>query len=497
MTLTIRPQWHDPGTDLRKTWRGQVSIDSARWLLRKDVLDALALARRELGAEEVRTVGMLDDDMRVYGRDPTAFGTAEAKRKRPNFQLLDTCFDQLLEIGIRPVVGTNFMPTALARQPAPEFHPGWYCQPPADLRAWASFIGALAGHLVDRYGREEVARWTFEVWNEPNLSFWRGTTDEWYELWAATWTAIKRVEPRCAVAGPSTARGEWLTAFVERTRRGGCPADVITTHVYNDDSQFAALQPFEGRHEGQTNSDVDFAIRVIRGAHAELRQAGFAGAIHWNEYGRSWIGCDHPRESAQEAAWIAMTMAQASQYGDRFAYWCLSDVFDQVGYGAEAFHGGFGLLSLQGLRKPAYQAFRLLDRLGERSLPAAVEGGDTATGAWVTRGRGCVQALIHAVAPAAGQPPAELAVALALPPGARCEQARLWRIGGHENDIVAAWRDLGAPAYLSRAQTLQLRAVNELTAAPAGALACGAGWARFALAVPGLALLEIPLEGTP
>lgn len=493
MTLTVTPRWDDPGSPLRKTWRGQVSIDSARWLVRKDVLDALAQAHRELGAEEVRTVGMFDDDMRIFGRDPTAFGRSDSQRKRPNFQLIDTCFDQLLEIGIRPVVGTNFMPTALAGKDAPGFHPGWYTQPPADLGEWAAFVGTFARHLVERYGREEVVRWTFEVWNEPNLTgFWKSDRDSWYALWSATWHALKRVDERIQVAGPSTARGMWLGEFVERTSSAGCPADIIITHIYNNDNEFAALSPFEGAQEGKTNQAPDFAKRVICGAASELSAAGWTGPVHWNEWGRSWYGCDRPRETAQEAAWIALTMAGASQQADRFTYWCLSDVFDQAGYGAEAFHGNFGLLSLQRLRKPAYHAFQLLDRLGAHAVPVDCTGGDAALGAWCTRSDRAFQALVYAVAPKEPWTRTSVAVEVALPPGADPARACLWRIGEGENDILSAWHALGSPAYLSPAELHRLRAGNELTPAPAGALAFADGRARFIIDRPGLALLEMP-----
>jgi hypothetical protein len=45
--------------------------------------------------------------------------------------------------------------------------------------------GALADHLVQRYGAKEVAgHWAFEVWNEPNLDvFWSGTQAEYFRLY--------------------------------------------------------------------------------------------------------------------------------------------------------------------------------------------------------------------------------------------------------------------------------------------------------------------------
>ena len=77
--------------------------------------------------------------------------------------------------------------------------------PPRDWDRWGGLVQRLAGHLVERYGRDEVATWGFEIWNEPNLEvFWAGAS-EYFRLYEVSARAIKSVDARLRVGGPATA----------------------------------------------------------------------------------------------------------------------------------------------------------------------------------------------------------------------------------------------------------------------------------------------------
>ena len=102
-----------------------------------------------------------------------------------DFAVVDSLYDQLLEIGVRPVVELSFMPAAIARDPdATVFGYRGIISPPTDWDEWRQVVQALAAHLVDRYGIDEVADWAFEVWNEPNLEvFWTGSKADYLRLY--------------------------------------------------------------------------------------------------------------------------------------------------------------------------------------------------------------------------------------------------------------------------------------------------------------------------
>jgi xylan 1,4-beta-xylosidase len=498
--LHLRPDWNGPRTSFRHTWEGVANIDQFRWMVRRDMQEQLELARTELGAKHVRAVGMFDDELRVFRPSPASFMGYDSKDPRTNWQTVDYIIDSLLDRGLKPMFTTSFIPSAMASGPVTVFTTQAHTSPPRDWQQWNRFVRESVEHAIDRYSPEVVRQWYFEVWNEPNLQgwFWGGSKDDFFRLWQTTFTAIKSVDAKLRVGGPSTARAEWLEDLIAFGAKHDCPPDYLITHIYNNDSAaHDPLAPFAGAQSDKNSTSPNFAAGCIRGVRELVTRAGFKGELHWNEWGRSFHGVDPRREHPSEAAFIARFLAAVSQEADVFAYWCLSDIYDQVGYGREAFFGGYGLLSLQGLRKPAYHAFQLLAMLGhERVNVATSEGVDSFLNTIVTSSAEArrAQVLVYAYDHANDPVRSSVEVAVELPPNAR--PAALHRIDSIENNVLTRWREMGAPAYLSRAQTRELAADNSLQRSSQTIRITAndnRATAHFTMESPGVALLEVEL----
>lgn len=464
------------------------NVDQFVWLTRADMLEQLEMARAELGFEHVRACGMFDDKMKAWGPDPRDFRLPPKERPRYlNFQVIDMVIDRLLGMGARPLYTTAFTPSAMASGKL-EIWQHTNTTPPSDLALWSRFVREGIEHEMRLRGEEEVASWYFECWNEPNLKgcFFSGTQEEWFRLWAATWEGVKAACPRLRLGGPSTARGEWIEEFLEWTRRNGCEPDYVISHFYNNDSEAEPLSPFDGPASHRVKDSPHFGSGVARGARKLLDRLGFRGELHWNEWGRSWFPHDPLKETAHEAAYIVKTMAEVSQEADVFAFWCLSDIYDQLGYGREEFQGNYGMLSLHGLRKPAYFAHLLLNRAAGDRVPVPGQGADALEGAVAVRtgGGGCA-VLVYRYPEAPVESPDRRRVRAGLPAG--CGRARLYRIDSRNHNIVSVWREMGAPGVLRREQLRELREANGLTAEP---LRVEDGFAEFELERPGVALVE-------
>jgi xylan 1,4-beta-xylosidase len=496
--LILRPDWRGPTTRFKHTWEGIVNIDQFRWLVRRDVQEHLELAHRELGARHVRAVGMYDDEMRVLRPSPASFMGYDAKDPRTNWQMVDYVIDSLLDRGLQPMFTTSFIPSVMAGGDVTVFSTKAHTSPPKDWQQWELFVRESVAHAVDRYSLETVRQWYFEVWNEPNLRgwFWGGNQADFFRLWETTYKAIKSVDASLRVGGPSTARADWIEDALTFGAKHDCVPDYLITHIYNNDSASDnPLAPFAGAQADKNSKSPNSAAGFIRGVRELTTRLGFKGEVHWNEWGRSFHGVDHRREQPSEAAFIARFLADVSQEADAFSYWCLSDVYDQVGYGREAFFGGYGLLSLQGLRKPAYHAFELLVRLGEQRVKVAGDGLDSFCNAIVTSAKpdGRAHVLVYAYDHADTPEIQSLNVAINLPSGAT--PRALYRIDSIENNVITRWRNLGSPPYLSREQTRDLASDNVLQAAPSQSVQTeheeGTTWAHFTMERPGVALLEI------
>lgn len=468
-TLRIIPDFNQAASLLRHSWAGIVNIDQYKWLGREDVHDALTMAHNEIGARHVRAAGMFGFDSRVFDLDPGSFLTPESRIPRFNFQIINYYFDSCVDRGVRPMITTCFTPERMATGPQLTFDDSCNITPPKDLGEWRNLIQEMLSQMIARYGREFMRECYFEVWNEPNLenTFWVGGRDRWFELWKTTYCAIKDIDAHLRIGGPSSARGEWIHELIEYGRKNSCIPDYLISHCYNNDSADAPLSPFAGPARDKINKSPGFLSGVVRGVRQMAEEAGFNGEIHWNEWGSSWYPCDFERESENEAAFIVKTMAEVSQEADYFAYWNLSDIYNQVGYGRDTFHGNYGMLNLQNIRKPSYHAHQLLCRLGTKRRRLKVEGGSDCLNAMFTHGDYTSQLLVYNYQAPEQPSPKPVDIEIILPDGFPVENAHLYHVNKHSNNAIHDWNQLGSKRYLSPPEAKQRRKDSELRGSPA------------------------------
>lgn len=453
--------WGGPATPFRNTWSTIANVDQFRWLSRADMLEQLAMAKKELGIRFVRACAMYSPEMAIRGPCLPDWNKPREDRCIPNnWQFVDLNLEHLLALGLKPVYTTCFTPEDFTSDPTTCWPDRNRTGMPDDLARWSDFVSEGIAHHVARYGADEVRSWLFECWNEPNLHgcFFGGSMDDFFRLWEATWNAVKRVDGRLLFGGPSTARGEWIREFIQFTRESGTEPDYLVSHVYNNDSGSAPLSPFDGPASHKVEGSAHFASGVIRGVRQTLQQMDFDKPVHWNEWGRSWFLHDPLKESPLEAAFICKTMAEVSQEADEFAFWCLSDIYDQSGRQSAEFQGNYGMLSLHGLRKPAWFAHCLLNRLGSQRLE--VSGGSDLVNAVATRSENGFDLLIYAYPAKEGSDIEEQNLELKLPESAR--RIEIATIDATRSNVIRTWNDMGSPEYPSPEALKTLRAANHI-----------------------------------
>lgn len=161
-----------------------------------------------------------------------------------DWTIVDRIFDTYLARGVRPYVEIGFMPEALSSRPQPYQHDwrpgsgdlrtGW-AFPPKDYAKWEELVYQWVRHCVERYGREEVARWYFQTWNEANLPqyYWGGTREEFFRLHDAAIRAVRRALPEARVGGPDNAGAgdDFLSAFIAHVASSRTPTDFLAFHA--------------------------------------------------------------------------------------------------------------------------------------------------------------------------------------------------------------------------------------------------------------------------
>jgi xylan 1,4-beta-xylosidase len=290
-----------------------------------------------------------------------------------NFQNVDKIYDFFLSVGLRPYVELSFMPQALASDlEKTVFRYEANISPPAEMARWNDLIRAFVTHLIERYGVDEVRHWYFEVWNEPDLKdlFWSGDQADYFELYRNTVTTIKAIDERLLVGGPSTSKNQWLEETLEFCHSNHLPLDFISTHHYCADAALEiGADVFELAYRGQQAMVDD-----VRRTAEIVRASAFAEAeIHYSEWNVSPCHEDRfGKDSEFNAAFVLQTLSDLDGLVDVYSYWCLSDIFEETGPGLYPFSGKYGLLNINGIKKPVFHSYHFLSQLYDEELPSGV-----------------------------------------------------------------------------------------------------------------------------
>lgn len=486
---------------LRHVWNACVGAGRANEALRADWQAQFREAVRVLGVRYVRFHGLFHDDMFVYR---ASYGGGFAPPKplpEPlfTFSYVDKVFDAILDAGARPFVQLGFMPGELATQKETLFWWKAHCSPPRDMRRWVELVTATVEHWIERYGIEEVRRWPFEIWNEPNLvpHFWTGTRTQYFELYEASVSAIKSIDEQLKVGGPSTSvfvpdaryAGEyhdpslevataeaddpdsldwqpvWIHEFLAWCAARQLPVDFVSTHLYPTD--YAADSAGNGnaisRHVDATQHDLAQMRRIItEGPYPDAE-------LHITEWSTSPSSRDAIHDSLFAAAYIVRAYLKGAPLADSISYWTFTDVFEEGGAGIGPFHGGFGLVNEQGLHKPTFHAVAMLARLGDRLLAALPHGAITrssTTGAVSAifynypddmGAAGLAQQHTYADTRALARVGPERHIHHTLEGLAPGTQYMVETLDWNHGNVAEAWHQMGSPLNLTPRQTADLR----------------------------------------
>ena len=313
--------------------------------------------QRDFPFRYIRFHGIFHEEMDVVRRE-------EKGNLTFSFLYTDMLFDMLLDIGLKPIVELGLMPCVLAKEEAYVFWWKMNKSMPKDISEWEILIEAFVSHLTRRYGEDEVKTWYFEVWNEPNHpGFFTEyqNIEAYFALYDSAAKTIKRVCCDYRVGGPATAGMEWLSEMVAHCREKEIPLDFLTSHSYGVKGDFDPTGTAV-----TVLKKVDKISDEIRHHGAKCKEWGLPLLI--TEWSSSYSSRDAIHDSYYSAPYILRTLKHCEGFADMMSYWVYTDIFEENAPPTKAFHGGFGLLNVQSIPKPAYHAYAFLSRLGDTEL---------------------------------------------------------------------------------------------------------------------------------
>jgi xylan 1,4-beta-xylosidase len=440
-------------------WQDCVGADHGGLLLRPANAQQLRLVHGETGFKYIRFHGIFADDTDVYHE-------VDGKPVY-DFTKTDAVYDVILKSGMRPLVEVGFMPSLLASDSKTIFYWKGNGNPPKDWDKWSDLITAFVTHLEGRFGAAEVRKWRFEIWNEPNLDgFWKdGNQATYFKLYDVTVKAIKGVDTALHVGGPSTAGAAWVPEFLAHAKSVGVPVDFITTHTYGVAGGFLDEK---GEGDNKLVADPGSISNDIWNVRKQI-QADWPGLpLYITEWSTSYNPRDPIHDDYLSAAFILDKLKKTEGGAQSMSYWTYTDLFEEAGPPPSSFHGGFGLVNREGIRKAAFFAYKYLNELGPQELTGSGahsilsrKGGDFAGLFWDYTTPDQPESnrpFFRKLRPAADAAPIELKVTH-LKPGSY--RLTVHRTGFKANDAYSQYIEWGMPKDLSDAQIAQLQRLSD------------------------------------
>jgi xylan 1,4-beta-xylosidase len=436
-----------------------VGSDYSGTMSRNDAQAQLRTAVDELGFRYIRFHAIFHDALGTVKQGPDG-------KISYDWTGIDKLYDKFLARRIKPFVELGFTPQALKASENKIFWWNGNTSHPKP-EAWRDLVAAFVRHLEQRYGKAEVRSWYFEVWNEPNLDgFWeKADKQAYFDLYENTARTIKAIDPALRMGGPSTAGAAWVPEFLSFTAARKIPIDFVTTHTYGVEGGFLDEQ---GKDDNKLSMKADSIVGDVRKVRAQIQASEYPSLpLYFTEWSTSYNPRDPVHDSYISAAYILEKLKGSRSLLQGMSYWTYTDIFYEPGPPNGPFHGGFGLMTVDGIRKPAWFAYKYLHALHGRQVPtadaqswASTDGRRAAAIVWDWRlpdQKTSNRPYYTKLHPAAAAAPVTVRFSHLLPGAYRL---KVRRTGFHRNDPQSAWIEMGKPETISQAQLSKLQSLT-------------------------------------
>tara|TARA_R110002096_G_scaffold364633_2_gene557728 strand:- start:790 stop:2502 length:1713 start_codon:yes stop_codon:yes gene_type:complete len=309
-----------------------------------------------------------------------------------DWTIVDRIFDTYIERGMKPFAQIGFMPEALSAKPEPyrhywkpgakyeDIYTGW-AYPPKDYEKWAELVYQWVTHCVERYGKEEVESWYWELWNEPNIGYWQGTTEEYIKLYDYSADAVKRALPTAKMGGPETTGPRWdvaeefLRNFLDHIKSGknyvtgeiGSPLDFITFHAKGSPK---VVDDMVQMNMGAQLSDISKGFEIVA-SYPEFKDLPIIIGESDPEGCAACSEADYPhnayRNGTMYASYTVASFARKYELADHYGVNLLGAVTWGFEFENQPWYAGFRDMATNGVDKPVLNVFRMFGMMeGQR-----------------------------------------------------------------------------------------------------------------------------------
>ncbi len=353
----------------------------ASYALRHDFYTQLKTIQNEIGFKYVRFHGIFCDELLVCNKDING-------NLFFNFNHIDSVLNVFKKTNIKPFIEIGFMPKLLASANKQIFQYSSYVSKPTNINDWLLLLKSFFTHIINKYGEQEILSWKFEFWNEPEYkAFWDNSKEEFFSFFLASYKCIKSINENIQIGGFGNVINDnkWLIDFIEFCKKENIQLDFGTFHIYPVKTSFDKItkekkldvkkQAIGSNSNIKSYYDKEMIIGEKEHFNCLLEEwkkvftnKAFGNKLYITEFNSTPLEYDLTHDTCFMAAFLVKTILNSYNKLDGIGYWTFTDLMNEFVDPQPIFHGGFGLITYNGLKKAGYYAYYFLNKLKENII---------------------------------------------------------------------------------------------------------------------------------
>lgn len=357
-----------PGTNM-------VGIGNAKILLYSNIQKIIINMQREVHFKYANMRGIISDDLSFCTR-------ISSGKIIYRFNLIDEIFDFLLSVELRPCLSFTYMPICLAKDKTKTiFSDGFNTSIPQYKNEWINLVESFLEHITQRYGVDEISKWMFTPWTQPDTSYKQfgfSSDQEFYDFYKLTYDTIKKFNPSYIVYSPEMFPIDdygldFLDRFLNWTKENDCFPDRLGLQYFaNSNWRNLTVQSINTKtlvkfEKMKMSSDPDDMNSYILRIRNYLKAKNYDLPIFITQFNYTITHKVPLMDTLFMCDYIIRNYINNMEYINSYSYWNLSD-FDDNTLNSSIFYGGAGLFLKNGIEKAQYKAYCFINRIKQNIL---------------------------------------------------------------------------------------------------------------------------------
>ena len=336
--------------ELQNCWEDTINIGTASDLLKSDVREHVLDLKELLNIRYVRFWNIFSKGMLI---------APKANEENYNFAKLDAIIDFLVDNGLYPHIELGMKPRRLMRT-VQEAIVAEEIDNSELKQKMDQFVRVLMRHLYKRYRRRQLDHWRLELWFDEADRGVPGADEQYFDQFAKIYRTVRKYSDEMMVGGCGF-RGRYenpanTEEILKKWMQQEVHPDFISAGSFGYERGNVNLD-----HYSKRSADNEFFLHEVNYYREIMKKIGVENIpLYMTEWNLTKSDRNFINDSCFKGAYVVKNLLDTYGMADVISYFVGSDrVLEHYDSEGTVF-GGSGLLTGNGLIKPAGYALRFM-----------------------------------------------------------------------------------------------------------------------------------------